>query len=174
MLLDSVGIKRGFMTTVHSYTQDQRILDNSHKDLYRARAAALNIIPTSTGAAKAVSLVIPELEGRLSGTAVRVPTANVSMMDLSFRPTTEGYTVEDINAAVRKAASGEMSGVIDYVDEALVSSDFVHNPHSTIFAAPLTEVLGNLVKVIAWYDNEWGFANRMIDVARVMGHKRNG
>ena len=174
VLLDSVGIKRGFMTTVHSYTQDQRILDNSHKDLYRARAAALNIIPTSTGAAKAVSLVIPELEGRLSGTAVRVPTANVSMMDLSFRPTTEGYTVEDINAAVRKAASGEMSGVIDYVDEALVSSDFVHNPHSTIFAAPLTEVLGNLVKVIAWYDNEWGFANRMIDVARVMGHARNG
>ena len=172
VIMDSVGIKRGFMTTVHSYTQDQRILDNSHKDLYRARAAALNIIPTSTGAAKAVSLVIPELKGRLSGTAVRVPTANVSMMDLSFRPTGEGYDAEIINEAVRTAANGSMKGVIDYVDEALVSSDHTHNPHSTIFAAPLTEVLGNLVKVVAWYDNEWGFANRMIDVARVMGSHR--
>ena len=147
-------------------------MDNSHKDLYRARAAAMNIIPTSTGAAKAVSLVIPELEGRLSGTAVRVPTANVSMMDLSFRPVDDGVSVEEINAAVREAASGPMSGVMDYVDEALVSSDFIHNPHSTIFAAPLTEVLGNLVKVVAWYDNEWGFANRMIDVARVMGQRQ--
>ena len=171
VLLEAVGIKRGFMTTVHSYTQDQRILDNSHKDFYRARAAALNIIPTSTGAAKAVSLVIPELEGVLSGTAVRVPTANVSMMDLSFRPTSEGFTADGINAAVRAASEGAMAGVIDYVDEALVSSDHTHNPHSTIFAAPLTEVLGNLVKVVAWYDNEWGFANRMIDVARVMGKR---
>ena len=172
VMMDVAGINRGFMTTVHSYTQDQRILDNSHKDLYRARAAAMNIIPTSTGAAKAVSLVIPELEGRLSGTAVRVPTANVSMMDLSFRPVDDGVSVEEINAAVREAASGPMSGVMDYVDEALVSSDFIHNPHSTIFAAPLTEVLGNLVKVVAWYDNEWGFANRMIDVARVMGQRQ--
>ena len=171
VLLEAVGIKRGFMTTVHSYTQDQRILDNSHKDLYRARAAALNIIPTSTGAAKAVSLVIPELEGVLSGTAVRVPTANVSMMDLSFRPTSERFSVEGINAAVRTASGGAMAGIIDYVDAPLVSSDHTHNPHSTVFAAPLTEVLGNLVKVVAWYDNEWGFANRMIDVARVMGQK---
>jgi len=168
VIMDAVGIKRGFMTTVHSYTQDQRILDNSHKDLYRARAAAMNIIPTSTGAAKAVSLVIPELEGRLSGSAVRVPTANVSMMDLSFRPYYE-TTVEDLNAAVKQAADASMKGVIDYVDEALVSTDHNHNPHSTVFAAPLTEVIGNLVKVVAWYDNEWGFANRMIDVARVMG-----
>ena len=173
VLMDVAGIKRGFMTTVHSYTQDQRILDNSHKDLYRARAAAMNIIPTSTGAAKAVSKVIPGLEGRLSGTAVRVPTANVSMMDLSFRPLRDGITVDQINDAVRAASTNGMSGVIDYVDEALVSSDFVHNPHSTIFAAPLTEVLGNLVKVIAWYDNEWGFANRMIDVARVMGRTQH-
>jgi len=169
VLMDTSGIKRGFMTTVHSYTQDQRILDNSHNDLYRARAAALNIIPTSTGAAKAVSLVIPELEGRLSGTAVRVPTANVSMMDLSFRPVNDGLSVEEINSAVRKAAEGPMKGVIDYEEAALVSSDHNHNPHSTVFAAPLTEVLGNLVKVVAWYDNEWGFANRMIDVSRVMG-----
>lgn len=171
VIMDSVGIKRGFMTTVHSYTQDQRILDNSHKDLYRARAAAMNIIPTSTGAAKAVSLVIPELEGRLSGTAVRVPTANVSMMDLSFRPMKDALDVDLINEAVRTAAQGSFEDVIDYVDEALVSTDFVHNPHSTIFAAPLTEVLGNLVKVVAWYDNEWGFANRMIDVSRVMGQR---
>jgi len=168
VLMDSVGIRRGFMTTVHAYTQDQRILDNSHKDLYRARAAGKNMIPTSTGAAKAVGLVIPELLGKLSGSAVRVPTANVSMVDLAFQPEV-ATTAEDLNAAVKTAAEGKMKGVLAYTEEPLVSSDLNHDPHSSIFAAPLTKVLdGDLVKVIAWYDNEWGFANRMIDVARVM------
>ena len=171
VIMEAVGIRRGFMTTVHSYTQDQRILDNSHKDLYRARAAGLNMIPTSTGAAKAVSLVLPELEGKLSGSAVRVPTANVSMIDLAFQPEFK-TTAEDLNAAVKAAAEGKMKGVISYTERALVSSDLNHDPHSTTFAAPLTKVLdGHLVKIIAWYDNEWGFANRMIDVSRVMGQK---
>jgi len=170
VLLESVGIRRGFMTTVHSYTQDQRILDNSHKDLYRARAAGLNMIPTSTGAAKAVGLVIPELLGKLSGSAVRVPTANVSMVDLAFQPEVN-TTAEDINTVMKLAAKGPMKNVICYSDNALVSSDLNHDPHSATFAAPLTKVLdGDLVKIIAWYDNEWGFANRMIDVAREMGN----
>ncbi len=171
VIMEAVGIRRGFMTTVHSYTQDQRILDNSHKDLYRARAAGLNMIPTSTGAAKAVSLVLPELKGKLSGSAVRVPTANVSMIDLAFQPEFK-TTAADLNAAVKDAAEGKMKGVISYTERALVSSDLNHDPHSTTFAAPLTKVLdGHLVKIIAWYDNEWGFANRMIDVSRVMGQK---
>lgn len=169
VLLDTVGIKRGFMTTVHAYTQDQRILDNSHKNKYRARAAGKNMIPTSTGAAKAVGLVLPELEGKLSGSAVRVPTANVSMVDLAFQPEKD-TDIETLNAALKAAADGPMKGVIHYTEEPLVSSDINHDPHSTVFAAPLTKVLGGeLVKVIAWYDNEWGFANRMIDVSRVMG-----
>jgi len=169
VLMDSVGIRRGFMTTVHSYTQDQRILDNSHKDLYRARAAGLNMIPTSTGAAKAVGLVIPELEGKLSGSAVRVPTANVSMVDLAFQPEMK-TTAEEINAYMQEAAKGPLDGVVCYSENPLVSSDLNHDPNSAIFASLLTKVLdGDLVKVIAWYDNEWGFANRMIDVARVMG-----
>ncbi len=167
--MESVGIRRGFMTTVHSYTQDQRILDNSHKDLYRARAAGLNMIPTSTGAAKAVGLVIPELMGKLSGSAVRVPTANVSMVDLAFQPELH-TTAEDLNAVMKDAAKNHMKNVICYSENALVSSDLNHDPHSATFASPLTKVLdGDLVKIIAWYDNEWGFANRMIDVARVMG-----
>lgn len=170
ILLDAVGIQRGFMTTVHSYTQDQRILDNSHKDLYRARAAGLNMIPTSTGAAKAVGLVLPELEGKLVGSAVRVPTANVSMVDMAFQPQLQ-TTAQDLNAAVKAAASAGMKGVVRYTEQALVSSDLNHDPHSTIFAAPLTKVLdGNLVRIVSWYDNEWGFANRMIDVARLMGN----
>jgi len=174
VIMNAVGIRRGFMTTVHSYTQDQRILDNSHKDLYRARAAGLNMIPTSTGAAKAVSLVLPELEGKLSGSAVRVPTANVSMVDLAFQPEIR-TTAEDLNAAMKAAADGPMKDVISYTDSALVSSDLNHDPHSTTFAAPLTKVLdGHLVKVIAWYDNEWGFANRMIDVTREMGKHLKG
>ena len=169
VIMQAVGIRRGFMTTVHSYTQDQRILDNSHKDLYRARAAGLNMIPTSTGAAKAVSLVLPELEGKLSGSAVRVPTANVSMIDLAFQPEMR-TTAEELNDAMRAAAEGSMKGVICYSENALVSSDLNHDPSSATFAAPLTKVLdGHLVKIIAWYDNEWGFANRMIDVAREMG-----
>lgn len=171
VLMDSVGIRRGFMTTVHSYTQDQRILDNSHKDLYRARAAGLNMIPTSTGAAKAVGLVIPELLGRLSGSAVRVPTANVSMVDLAFQPEVN-TTAEDLNAIMKAAAHGEMKNIISYSENPLVSSDLNHDPNSAIFASLLTKVLdGDLVKIIAWYDNEWGFANRMIDVTRVMGEK---
>ena len=169
VLMDSIGIRRGFMTTVHAYTQDQRILDNSHKDLYRARAAGLNMIPTSTGAAKAVGLVIPELQGRLSGSAVRVPTANVSMVDLAFQPEMK-TSAEEVNAVMQEAAAGPMKGVIFYSDSPLVSSDLNHDPHSATFAALLTKDMdGDLVKIIAWYDNEWGFANRMIDVARVMG-----
>lgn len=174
VLMDTAGIRRGFMTTVHAYTQDQRILDNSHKDLYRARAAGLNMIPTSTGAAKAVGLVLPELLGKLSGSAVRVPTANVSMVDMAFQPE-QKTSAEELNAAVKTAAETSMKGVLKYTEEALVSSDLNHDPHSTIFAAPLTKVLdGDLVKVIAWYDNEWGFANRMLDVARVMGQRMAG
>jgi len=174
VIMNAVGIRRGFMTTVHSYTQDQRILDNSHKDLYRARAAGLNMIPTSTGAAKAVSLVLPELEGKLSGSAVRVPTANVSMVDLAFQPEMQ-TTAEDLNAAMKVAAKGPMKGVICYSENALVSSDLNHDPHSATFASPLTKVLdGHLVKIIAWYDNEWGFANRMIDVSREMGKHLKG
>jgi len=168
VLIESCGIRSGFMTTVHSYTQDQRILDNSHKDLYRARAAAQNMIPTSTGAAKAVGIVLPDLSGKLSGSAVRVPTANVSMIDLSIIPETN-TTITQINAAMRDAAEGPMKGVLRYTEEALVSSDLNHDPHSAIFAAPLTNVLhGDLAKVVAWYDNEWGFSNRMIDVACAM------
>ncbi len=171
VLMESVGIRRGFMTTVHAYTQDQRILDNSHKDLYRARAAGQNMIPTSTGAAKAVGLVLPELAGKLAGSAVRVPTANVSMVDMAFQPETK-TTAEDLNAAVKAASETHMKGVLRYTEEALVSSDLNHDPHSSIYAAPLTKVLdGDLVRVVSWYDNEWGFANRMIDVARVMGEQ---
>ncbi len=168
VLVDSVGIKRGFMTTIHSYTLDQRILDSSHPDLYRARAAGQNMIPTSTGAAKAVGLVLPELEGKLHGSAVRVPTVNVSMVDLAFQPERHA-DAEIINAAVKEAANSYMKNIIQYTEEPLVSSDLNHDPHSTTFAAPLTKVMDNeLVKVIAWYDNEWGFACRMIDVAKVM------
>ncbi|PHS37396.1 MAG: type I glyceraldehyde-3-phosphate dehydrogenase [Robiginitomaculum sp.] len=168
VLLEAVGIRRGFMTTIHAYTLDQRILDSSHKDMYRARAAAQNMIPTSTGAANAVGLVLPELLGKLHGSAIRVPVANVSLVDLSFQP--ERVTSsEELNAFVKQAAEGPMKGVLRYTEEPLVSSDINHDPHSTVFAAPLTEVLHHdLVKVIAWYDNEWGFANRMIDVAQVM------
>ncbi|PHR91241.1 MAG: type I glyceraldehyde-3-phosphate dehydrogenase [Robiginitomaculum sp.] len=168
VLVNSVGIQRGFMTTIHSYTLDQNILDSSHSDLYRARAAAQNMIPTSTGAAKAVGLVLPELEGKLHGSAVRVPTLNVSMVDLAFQPET-ATDVETINAAIKEAAEGPLKGVLSYTEEPLVSSDLNHDPHSAIFAAPLTKVMDNeLVKIIAWYDNEWGFACRMIDVAREM------
>ncbi len=168
VLVDSVGIKRGFMTTIHSYTLDQRILDSSHPDLYRARAAGQNMIPTSTGAAKAVGLVLPELEGKLHGSAVRVPTVNVSMVDLAFQPERHA-DAEIINAAVKEAAQGYMKNIIQYTEEPLVSSDLNHDPHSATFAAPLTKVMDSeLVKVIAWYDNEWGFACRMIDVSRVM------
>lgn len=167
---NAVGIVHGFMTTIHSYTGDQRIVDTMHKDLHRARAAALNMIPTSTGAAKAVGKVLPELKGKLDGVAMRVPTANVSVVDLKFvasRPT----TVDEVNAAVIAAADGPLKGVLGYYDEPLVSSDFNHDPRSSIFALKETKVIdGTFVRIMTWYDNEWGFSNRMSDTAVAM-HK---
>ncbi|MEQ6250626.1 type I glyceraldehyde-3-phosphate dehydrogenase [Sulfitobacter sp. HNIBRBA3233] len=165
----AVGINKGFMTTVHSYTGDQPVLDTMHKDLYRARAAALSMIPTSTGAAKAVGLVLPELAGKLDGVAIRVPTPNVSAVDLTFEAARD-TTVEEINAAIIAAADGPMRGVLGYTDEPLVSSDFNHDPHSSVFHLDQTRVLeGNMVRILSWYDNEWGFSNRMIDTAVAMG-----
>ena len=159
------GIKRGFMTTVHSYTGDQPTLDTMHSDLYRARAAAMSMIPTSTGAAKAVGLVLPELAGKLDGVAIRVPTPNVSAVDLTFEVERD-VTVKDINAAMQAAASGPLKGVLDYTERHLVSIDFNHDLHSSIFAADQTKVMdGNLCRILAWYDNEWGFSNRMADTA---------
>jgi glyceraldehyde 3-phosphate dehydrogenase len=172
ILHDAIGIEHGFMTTIHSYTNDQNILDGTHKDLRRARAAAVSMIPTSTGAAKAIGMVIPELSGRLDGTAIRVPTPNVSLVDLTFnasRPT----NVEEINAAIAKAANGNMRGVLGYSTEQLVSIDFNHNPHSSIFDATGTKLVGkNFCRVAAWYDNEWGFSLRMLDVAVLVGSKQ--
>ncbi|MFC7703478.1 type I glyceraldehyde-3-phosphate dehydrogenase [Plastorhodobacter daqingensis] len=169
VLNDAVGIRRGFMTTIHSYTGDQPTLDTLHKDLYRARAAALSMIPTSTGAAKAVGLVLPELNGKLDGVAIRVPTPNVSVVDLTFEATRD-TSVEEINAAVRQAADGPMSGVLGYTDAPNVSADFNHDPHSSVFHLDQTKVMeGSLCRILAWYDNEWGFSNRMADTAVVMG-----
>ena len=170
VLNDTFGIKRGFMTTVHSYTGDQPTLDTMHKDLYRARAAALNMIPTSTGAARAVGLVLPELNGKLDGVAIRVPTPNVSVVDLTFEANRD-VTVDEINDAIRAAASsGPLKGVLGVTDDKLVSLDFNHNAHSSIFATDQTKVLdGDMVRVLSWYDNEWGFSNRMADVAVEMG-----
>ena len=163
------GIKRGFMTTVHSYTGDQPALDTMHSDLYRARAAAMSMIPTSTGAAKAVGLVLPELAGKLDGVAIRVPTPNVSAVDLTFE-TARDVTVEEINAAIKVAADGPLMGVLEHNESKLVSMDFNHDPHSSIFAADQTKVMdGNLCRILAWYDNEWGFSNRMADTAVAMG-----
>ncbi|MFV2052581.1 type I glyceraldehyde-3-phosphate dehydrogenase [Aliiroseovarius sp. YM-037] len=170
VLNDTFGIKRGFMTTVHSYTGDQPTLDTMHKDLYRARAAALNMIPTSTGAARAVGLVLPELNGKLDGVAIRVPTPNVSVVDLTFEADRD-VSVDEINDAIRAAAaSGPLKGVLGVTDDKLVSLDFNHNAHSSIFATDQTKVLdGDMVRVLSWYDNEWGFSNRMADVAVEMG-----
>ena len=169
VLNNMVGIDKGFMTTVHSYTNDQPSLDQIHKDLYRARAAALSMIPTSTGAAKAVGLVLPELKGKLDGVAIRVPTPNVSVVDLKI-VAKRATTVEEVNSAMKRAAAGELKGVLDIVDAPLVSMDFNHNPASSSFALDQTKVLdGTLVRVMSWYDNEWGFANRMSDTAVVMG-----
>lgn len=171
VLNDNFGIVKGLMTTVHAYTNDQKILDLPHKDLRRARAAALSMIPTSTGAAKAVSLVLPELKGKLDGMAVRVPVPTVSVVDLTAELSKPG-TAEEINAAFKAAASGKLKGVLEYVDELLVSVDFKGNPHSSIFDAPSTKVIGgNMVKVLAWYDNEWGFSCRMRDVVLYMAQK---
>jgi glyceraldehyde 3-phosphate dehydrogenase len=168
VLLESFGIKRGLMTTVHSYTNDQNLLDLPHKDLRRARAAALSMIPSTTGAAKAVAEVIPELKGKLHGTAVRVPTPNVSLVDLTVE-TEKPVTAESINAAFKAAAAGALQGVLQYSDEPTVSVDYNGNPHSSIFDATSTFVIGDtMAKVFAWYDNEWGFSNRMVDVAKLL------
>ena len=168
VLNDTVGIERGYMTTVHAYTGDQPTLDRMHKDLYRARAAASSMIPTSTGAAKAVGLVLPELAGKLNGSAVRVPTPNVSMIDLVFDASRE-TSVEEINGAIEAAANGPMKGVLGYSTAPLVSADFNHDPHSSTFSADGTNVTdGTLVRVLSWYDNEWGFATRMSDTAIAM------
>lgn len=166
-LNDAIGIEKGFMTTIHAYTNDQNIVDNPHKDLRRARACAMSMIPTSTGAAKAIGLVLPELKGKLDGGAIRVPTPNVSMVDLNFIAKRE-TTKDEVNEAVKKAV-GQMKGVLQYVTEPLVSIDFNHNSHSSCFDSTQTKVLGgNMVKVCAWYDNEWGFSVRMLDVAKAL------
>ncbi|MCP8894215.1 type I glyceraldehyde-3-phosphate dehydrogenase [Shinella daejeonensis] len=169
VLHKAFGIEKGYMTTIHAYTGDQPTLDTMHKDLYRARAAALSMIPTSTGAAKAVGLVLPELKGKLDGSSIRVPTPNVSVVDLKFVPS-RNVTAEEVNAAVKAAADGELKGILDYVTGPLVSIDFNHDAHSSNFAADQTKVLeGNLVRILSWYDNEWGFSNRMSDTAVAMG-----
>lgn len=165
VIQNNFGIERGYMTTIHSYTGDQPTLDTMHSDLYRARAAAMSMIPTSTGAAKAVGLVLPALAGKLDGSAIRVPTPNVSVVDLKFIPS-KSVTVDDINNAIIKAADNELKGILGYTDEPLVSQDFNHDPRSSIFALDQTKVLdGNLVRIMTWYDNEWGFSNRMSDTA---------
>lgn len=164
-----VGITKGFMTTIHSYTGDQPTLDTMHKDLYRGRAAALSMIPTSTGAAKAVGLVLPELKGKLDGVAIRVPTPNVSVVDLVFEAARD-TTVDEINDAIRAAANGHLKGILGYTDVQNVSSDFNHDPHSSIFHCDQTKVMdGRMVRILSWYDNEWGFSNRMADTAVAMG-----
>ena len=165
VLNEAVGIEKGFMTTIHSYTGDQQMVDTLHKDLRRARAAAVSMIPTSTGAARAVGLVLPELDGKLDGTAVRVPTPNVSLIDLTFVAKRD-TTAEEVNDAVARAAEGRLKGVLGTVDVALVSIDFNHNSLSSAFDLTQTQVLdGNFVRVLSWYDNEWGFSNRMSDTA---------
>ena len=169
VLNDAIGIERGFMTTIHSYTGDQPVLDTLHSDPHRGRAAAMSMIPTSTGAARAVGLVLPELQGKLDGTAIRVPTANVSMIDLTV-VTGRATSAAEINAAMKDAAGGALNGVLGYTEEPLVSVDFNHNPASSTFDASGTTVIdGTFCRVLAWYDNEWGFSNRMGDVAAVLG-----
>ena len=166
---EAIGIDRGFMTTIHAYTGDQPTLDTLHKDLYRARGAAINIIPTSTGAAKAVGLVLPELNGKLDGVAIRVPTPNVSVVDFKFNAR-RATSKEEINEAIRSAAAQRLKGILGYTDEPLVSSDFNHDSHSSVFHMDQTKVIdGTLCRVMAWYDNEWGFSCRMSDSAVAMG-----
>ena len=169
VLNDAFGIEKGFMTTVHAYTGDQPTLDTMHKDLYRARAAAVSMIPTSTGAAKAVGLVLPELKGKLDGVSIRVPTPNVSVIDFKFVPK-RNVTVEEVNKALVDAADGKLKGILAYTKDPLVSIDLNHNPASSTFALDQTKVIeGNLVRVMSWYDNEWGFSNRMSDTAVAFG-----
>ncbi|WP_166847459.1 type I glyceraldehyde-3-phosphate dehydrogenase [Isoptericola sp. BMS4] len=169
-LNDSIGIERGLMTTIHAYTGDQNLQDGPHKDLRRARAAAQNLVPTSTGAAKAVSLVLPELKGKLDGYAVRVPVITGSATDLTFEASKE-VTVDEVNAAVKAAAEGPLKGVLEYVEDDIVSSDIVTDPHQSIFDAKLTKVIGNQVKVVSWYDNEWGYSNSLVALTTFVGEK---
>ena len=169
VLHDAIGIERGFMTTIHSYTGDQPTLDVMRGDLYRARAAAMSMIPTSTGAARAVGLVLPELNGKLDGVAIRVPTPNVSVVDLVFEATRK-TSVEEVQQAIRRAADGPLKGILGYTDAANVSMDFNHDSHSSVFHMDQTKVMdGNMVRILSWYDNEWGFSTRMSDTAVAMG-----
>lgn len=170
VLHQEFGIVRGIMTTIHSYTGDQRVLDAPHSDLRRARAAALNMIPTKTGAAQAVALVLPELAGKFDGLAVRVPTPTGSLTDLTFQAE-KPVTVESLNAAVKAAAEGELKGILEYTEDPIVSTDIVGDPHSSIFDASETKVIGDLVKVLSWYDNEWGYSNRLVQLAALVGSK---
>ncbi|MFL5539815.1 MAG: type I glyceraldehyde-3-phosphate dehydrogenase [Longimicrobiaceae bacterium] len=170
VLLDEFGFRRGVMTTVHAYTNDQNILDLPHKDLRRARAAGMSIIPTTTGAAKATALVIPEVKGKIDGVAMRVPTPDVSIVDL-VAETEREVTAQQVNDAFRAAAEGRMKGILAYEEEELVSVDFTGNPHSSIVDAPSTNIVGGLVKVMSWYDNEWGYSCRCVDLARFIGER---
>lgn len=169
VILENFGIQNGLMTTIHSYTGDQRLLDFPHKDLRRARAAALSMIPTTTGAAKAVSLVLPELSGKLNGLAIRVPTPNVSLVDVVFNINKSGVTVSDVNEALKAAAEGELKGILGYCDLPLVSSDFNGSALSSIVDADNTYAIDNMIKVLSWYDNETGYSNRMVDLAAMIG-----
>ncbi|QQT14210.1 MULTISPECIES: type I glyceraldehyde-3-phosphate dehydrogenase [Mobiluncus] len=168
VLDDEFGIEYGLMTTIHAYTGDQRIHDAPHKDLRRARAAAQNIVPTSTGAARAVALVLPQLKGKLDGYALRVPVITGSVTDLSFIPK-KSCSIDDINAAMKAAAEGSLKGILDYNDDGIVSTDIVTDPHSSIYDAPLTKQIDNMIKCVSWYDNEWGYSNRVVDLAMFMG-----
>ncbi|MCL2467098.1 MAG: type I glyceraldehyde-3-phosphate dehydrogenase [Micrococcales bacterium] len=169
-LNDSVGIQRGLMTTIHAYTGDQNLQDGPHRDLRRARAAAQNIVPTSTGAAKAVALVLPELKGKLDGFAMRVPTITGSATDLTFVANKE-VTVDEVNAAVKAAADSSLKGILEYCDEPIVSSDIITNPHQSIFDSKLTKVQGDLVKVVSWYDNEWGYSSSLVHLTEYVGER---
>jgi glyceraldehyde 3-phosphate dehydrogenase len=169
---DAFGIERGFMMTAHAYTADQNLQDGPHSDLRRARGAAINIVPASTGAAKAIGLVLPELQGKLSGSSYRVPVPTGSIVDLTIVTPTEGLTVDQINAVYKTAASeGRLKGILEYTEDPIVSSDIQGNPHSSIFDAELTNVSGNLVKVSSWYDNEWGYSNRLVDLTEYVGER---
>ena len=170
VILDNFGINKGLMTTIHAYTNDQQILDKRHKDLRRARAAAESMIPTTTGAAKAVALVLPELKGKLNGFAIRVPVPTVSIVDVTFE-VEKATTVEEVNAALKKAAEGEMKGVLGYSEEPLVSRDYQGDPHSSTIDALSTMVIDNMVKVVAWYDNEWGYSARVVDLVKLVANK---
>lgn len=170
VILDKFGIKKGLMTTIHAYTNDQQILDKRHKDLRRARTAAQNIVPTTTGAAKAVALVLPELKGKLNGFSVRVPVPTVSMVDVVFEVEKQA-TAEEINNALKAASEGELKGILGYSDEPLVSSDYIGDSHSSIVDGLSTMVIDNMVKVVSWYDNEWGYSERVVDLAKLVANK---